>query len=185
MRALETQSKDTIVNWCVDYAEARVLPIYAAEYPSDSRVHVALGAAREYLAGHIKLPLAKAIAYCSCRDAAREAEDHPAARVAVQACGQAALTAHTPLHSIGMIFYGTAAIAYSRAGMGECGELYHRIAAAECAKAETALRAVSVRNEAHPAQLAWWKNSVFGRRDAAAHGGRDGFSHTEGGLKRL
>lgn len=167
--ALETQSKDTIVKWSLDYAERRVLPVYEAAFPADGRARAALEAAHGYLAGGITLRDAKADAYRNCRDAARDAEGLPAARSAALACGQAALTVHTPLHAIGMVFYGTAALAYARSGSGASGEVCG-IAAAECAAAEASLRAVSVLNGARPARLRWWKNSVFGRRDEAPEG---------------
>jgi len=36
MRLIETQSKETLVNWAVDYAEANFLPIYVKQYPLDA-----------------------------------------------------------------------------------------------------------------------------------------------------
>jgi hypothetical protein len=164
MRTLETQSKDIIITWCTRYAGEFVLPIYEAAYPLDGRIRAALDAARKYSAGNIKQSAAKKIAYCNCRDAARESENHLAAQAAARACGQAALTVHTPLHSIGMVFYAMAAIAYSRAGIAESKEVYDRIAEEECAKAEASLYAVLVQNEPNPAKLNWWKNSIFGQR---------------------
>ena len=36
MRLIETQSKATLANWALDYAERHYLPIYAAHFPQDS-----------------------------------------------------------------------------------------------------------------------------------------------------
>ena len=37
MRLIETQSKESLVNWAVGYAEANFLPIYTKHYPEDHR----------------------------------------------------------------------------------------------------------------------------------------------------
>jgi hypothetical protein len=61
MRLIETQSKITIANWCVDYAEQYILPIYEKAYPDDVRPSAAIAAARDWLGGKIKLPVAKKV----------------------------------------------------------------------------------------------------------------------------
>jgi len=45
MRLIETQSKATIAAWCIGYAEAQTLPIYAKTFPHDRRPFHALQAA--------------------------------------------------------------------------------------------------------------------------------------------
>lgn len=155
MRLIETQSKATIASWCMDYAETHILPIYERAYPDDPRPRSALEASRRWFEGRVKLPEVKNIILNECHAAAREAEDNPAAQAAARACGQAAACFHTPTHSLGLAFYGAAAIAYDRAGLKETPETYDRIAAQECAKMEAALRAVSVENEPNPAKLKW------------------------------
>ena len=87
--------------------------------------------------------------------AAREAEDYPAAQAAARTCGQAAACIHTPTHSLGLAFYGSAAIAYDRVGTNEPSGVYDRIAAEECAKMEDDLRRIAVENEPHPAKINW------------------------------
>jgi len=59
-------------------------------------------------------------------------------------------------HSLGLAFYGAAAIAYNRVGINEKPEVYDLIAAEECAKMEAALRAVAVENEPNPAKIKWY-----------------------------
>lgn len=154
MRLIETQSKATIANWCIGYAEEHILPIYEAAYPGDTRPRDALSAARDWFAGKIKLPEAKRF-ILAAHGAAREAEENPAAQAAARAVGQAASIIHVPSHSLGLAFYGAAAVAYARVGTGERPEVYEEIAAGECARMEEALRSVAVPNEEHPAKVKW------------------------------
>ena len=86
IKLVETQSKETIASWCVDYATAHLLPIYVEVYPDDLRPALALRAARDWLAGNIKLPQAKA-AILDCHAAARDAEGNPTAQAAARAIG--------------------------------------------------------------------------------------------------
>lgn len=45
-RLIETQSKATLANWALDYAQSAVLPLWSARRPDDSRPRDALAAAR-------------------------------------------------------------------------------------------------------------------------------------------
>ena len=156
MRLIETQSKTTLANWCIDYAEEHILSIYKKQFPDDERCEHALLAAREWLDGKVKLPYVKNIILNECHAAARETDDFPAAQAAARTCGQVAACIHTPTHSLGLAFYGAAAIAYDRVGLNEKAEVYDQIAAVECAKMEAALRTVSVENEPNPAKIKWY-----------------------------
>lgn len=155
MGLIETQSKATIASWCLDYTEEHILPIFEKECPSDGRPRMALDASRRWFEGTAKLPEVKKIILNECHAAARELDDNPVAQAAARACGQAAACFHTPAHSLGLAFYGSAAIAYDRVGLGEKPEVYDKIAAEECAKMEAALRAVAVENEPNPAKINW------------------------------
>ena len=154
MRLIETQSKTTLANWSIDYAETNILSIYESAYPADTRLREALNAARDWLAGKIKLPVVKKLVL-DTHAAAREAEAYPAAQAAARTIGQAAATIHTPTHALGLALYGAMAVAYNRAGIHEKPEVYEQMAAEECAKMEAALRAVSVPNEPNPAKINW------------------------------
>lgn len=155
MRLIETQSKTTIGDWCVDYAEKYILNIYEKAFPEDDRLHLAVEAYRSYRKGELKLPeLKKAVALTV--QAAKEAEKNPAAQAAARTIGQAIGAVYTPTHSLGLAFYGAAAIAYDRVGLEEKPEVYDRIAAQECAKMEEALRACMVENEKNPAKIKWY-----------------------------
>ena len=155
MSLIETQSKMTISNWCMDYAEEHILPIFERECPGDLRPRSAIAAARRWFEGKAKLSEVKQIILKECHAVARELEDKPAAQAAARACGQASACFHTPTHSLGLAFYGAAAIAYERVGTTEKSEIYDLIAAEECAKMEAALRAVMVEDEPNPAKIDW------------------------------
>lgn len=154
IKLAETQSKTTLANWCVAYAESRLLPIYESAYPDDSRPREALAAAREWLGGGIKLPQAKAV-ILQCHAAAREAEAHPAAQAAARAIGQCASTIHSASHCAGLALYGALAVAYDRAGIDAAWSELERFAAEECGRMEAALCAVAVEDEPRPAKMTW------------------------------
>ena len=155
MSLIETQSKTTIGDWCVDYAEKYILNIYEKAFPEDDRLRLAVEAYRSYRKGEPKLPeLKKAVALTV--QAAKEAEKNPAAQAAARTIGQAIGAVYTPTHSLGLAFYGAAAIAYDRVGLEEKPEVYDQIAAQECAKMEEALRACMVENEKNPAKIKWY-----------------------------
>jgi hypothetical protein len=155
MRAIETQSKATIAGWCLDYCERHILPVFEKRRPGDTRPRTALNASRDWFEGKKKLPEVRNIILNECHAAARELDGDPAAQAAARACGQAAACFHAPTHSLGLAFYGAAAIAYDRAGPNETDETYDQIAAHECAKMEAALREVYIENEPNPAKINW------------------------------
>lgn len=154
MGLIETQSKTTIVTWCINYAEEHILHIYDKAYPNDSRPRETLNAAKDWLDGKIKLPVVKKLIQ-ETRNAAREAEDNPAAQAAARTIGQAAAVILTPTNSLSLAFYGSAAIAYDRVGIHEKPEIYEQIAAEECAKMEKALRSIAVVNEENVVKVNW------------------------------
>ncbi len=82
MKLIETQSKATIAQWCLDYAEAHMPPIYQKYYPGDERPRMALTASRDWFEGRKKLPEVRQIILHECHAAAREAEAFPAAQAA-------------------------------------------------------------------------------------------------------
>lgn len=154
MRLIETQSKNTIVKWCNEYAREHILPIYEKDYPGDSRLENALDAINEYLKGNIKLTQAKKIIK-EAQIAAREAEGNPAAQAAARAIGATTATINTLTSSLGLAFYGSASIAYSTVGVKETPEVYDEIAARECKNMEDALRKVAITDEPNPAKIKW------------------------------
>ena len=155
MRLIETQSKTTLANWCIDYAEQVIIPIYEKHNPDDNRPHHALTAAREWLCGNMKLPEVKKIILNECHAAARELDTNPTAQAAARTCGQAAASIHAPTHSLGLALYGALAVAYDKLGVNTEWDTLLSTAAIECANMEAALRAVAIENEPNPAKINW------------------------------
>lgn len=154
VRLIETQSRATLAIWAVDYAQQIILPLWTKYYPNDVRPQNALDAAREWLAGTIKLPPAKA-AILECHAVAREASPNPAAQAAARAIGQSASTIHSARHCIGLALYGAIAVAYDRLGPTAAWPQVEQCAAVECGRMLEALRAVAVENEPNPAKINW------------------------------
>ena len=156
MRLIETQSKETIVTWCLNYAKMNILPIYNKHIPDDDRPLKAINAANDYLKGSVKFTEVKDIILNQCHQAARELDDNPAAQAAARTIGQAASSIHTVTHALGLAFYGSAAIAYDRVGLNESQAVYAKIAREECEKMYASLKAVSVENEVNPVKVKWY-----------------------------
>ena len=151
---VETQSKETLSNWTLSYAERTLLPIWRKHHPEDTRPEEAIAAARAWLAGEIKLPQAKP-AILACHGAAREAGNHPAAQAAARAIGQCASTIHAATHCMGLALYGALAIAYDVRGIDAAWSELEEYAAAECGRMQEALRVVAIADEVKLAKLNW------------------------------
>jgi len=155
MKLIDTQSKPTIRKWCIDYTEIHILPIFEKRSAGDDRPRNALKAARDYLDGKVKFPIVKDIILNQCHAAARELDSDPAAQAAARACGQGSAVVHTLSHSLGLYFYGVAAVAYDRIGTGGTAEEYDKIAKEVCADLTTALQTVAIEDEPNPAKIKW------------------------------
>jgi hypothetical protein len=156
MRLIETQSKTTIANWTLDYAEQKILPLFEKHCPDDARPAHAIAAAREWLDGKVKLPYVKNIILNECHAAARELDGNPVAQAAARAIGQSAGSIHAAPHSLGLYFYAAAAVAYDRLGLNASKAEYEAVAEEVCADYTAALCAVAVENEPNPAQCKWY-----------------------------
>lgn len=154
VKIIETQSKVTLATWALDYSEQVIAPLFSKYYPDDMRPQSALNAAREWLAGEIKLPQAKT-AILQCHGAAREAEANPVAQAAARAIGQSASTIHAAGHCIGLALYGALAVAYDTLGTSAPWDKLEKCAADECRRMRDALHAVAVENEPSPARIHW------------------------------
>jgi hypothetical protein len=152
---IDTQNKDIIRKWCLDYAENKILLIFEKHCPLDERPRNAIKAAHDYIAGKVRFPAVKNIILNECHAAARELENHPAAQAAARAVGQGSAVVHTLTHSLGLFFYAAAAIAYDRLGLEARDDEYEKIAEEICFDYTDALRSVAVDNEPNPAKLKW------------------------------
>lgn len=154
VKLVETQSKETLAHWAAEYAQKVMLPLWLKHFPADLRPRNALSAAKQWLAGEIKLPQAKD-AILECHAAARNAEDAPSAQAAARAIGQSASTIHSARHCIGLPMYGAMAVAYDTLGVDASWAELEKCAAKECGRMLRALKAVSVENEQKPAKINW------------------------------
>ncbi len=155
MKLIDSQSKETICRWCIDYAKANFLPIFEKRCPDDPRPKHALESAEEYLAGKVKFTTVKDVILNECHAAARELDGDPAAQAAARACGQASAVVHTLTHSLGLYFYGAAAVAYDRLGTQATNDAYSAVADEIGAELIASLKAVAVEDEPNPVNLTW------------------------------
>ena len=138
MKIIETQSKETLTNWSVNYANEILIPIFERHCKEEIRPKLALISINEYIDKKIKLTdLKKVVAECNA--CAKELDNNPIAQAAARAVGQAAAVIYTPTHSLGLAFYASAAIAYDRVGFNESDEVYDNIAAEVCSDYENRL----------------------------------------------
>lgn len=154
MTLISTQSKITLAEWAVVYAEENYLEIYKKEYGDDSRLDKVIAACKDYVNGSIKLKdlklLLKEAAAC-----AREVKETEAARAAAHAVATACAVVQTPSNALGFLFYGAAATAYHRAGIQETQEIYDKLALNELKKAYESLKKAAVPDEVNPAKINW------------------------------
>lgn len=130
LRLIESQSKQTICKWCLDYAEQHFLPIFEKHRLGDHPRN-ALNAARDYINGKLKFSEAKGHIWY---DADGKTGSDPIIQAAENAIGQAASVVRYPSkwHALAVYFYGVAAIAYDRVGLNESAEVYTSIAEEVC-----------------------------------------------------
>ena len=152
---IDTQSKDTIRMWCLSYAVNNILPIYEKHCPGDERPRNAINTAYDYMDGKVKFMVVRDVILNDCHAVARELDGNPTAQAAARAVGQGSAVVHTLTHSLGLLFYAAAAVAYDRAGLEGPDEVYAKIAEEVCLDYTNALRAIAVEDEACPAKLKW------------------------------
>ncbi len=134
------QPKALLVNWALDFTQARILPVFLRRCPGDARPRMALDAARDWLAGRVKLPFVRDIILNQAHAAAREMDKDPAAQAAARAAAQAASSVHAVRHALGALYYGAAALAYDRLGTRAAPAAYQAVFEQLCAEMAQALR---------------------------------------------
>ncbi len=150
---IETQSKTTLGNWVLSYAEEKFIPIYKKTF-SDDRLYLTLKAAKDWFDKKIKLPEVKNYIY-DCHTAAKEAYEYPAAQAAARAVAHSASVAHTASHTLGFAIYGITAVLYDSTGTNETKQTYDTLAGEECFRMEEALRRIAITDEKNPAKINW------------------------------
>ena len=154
MRLIETQSKDTLGSWAVNYVKDNYLKIYEEECPQDFIMRDAITSCEDYLQGSKKLDEVKPVLKAAVQ-AARDIADNPVAQAAARAISTACATIQTPTNSLGFVFYGAATEAYSREGLTQQAEIYDIIATQEFKKALASLQQVAVEDEQNSAKIKW------------------------------
>lgn len=155
MHLIETQSKDTLCRWALDYVQTQYLPILMDRNCCDTRFSEALEAVQDYLEGKRSLKELKA----STKSAALAVKEIPPenadALAAAKAIHVACCVAQTPTSALGFTFYGAAAYAYHRAGLKESPSVYDVLATEEFERLLYSLRSISIQNEPNPIQVDW------------------------------
>ena len=146
---VQAQSKITLAKWAIDYAEDVILKIWMKHYPDDSRPNEAITAARRWLTGEVKLPYAKC-RILDCHAAAREVEFNLAAFISARAIAQCASAIHSARHCMGLVMYGSLAIAYDKLGYDASKAEIDECVKDECIRMKDALVRISVDNEKNP-----------------------------------
>lgn len=153
-RLIETQSKATLSGWAIAYSKQNYLKIYEKENPKDLRLREIISLCEKHLNGEIKLAELKP-ALKQAREIAQSSAENPVAQAAARAVSTACAAVQTPTNALGFLFYGSAAVAYSEAGLSETAEVYNKIASDELKKAFDSIKKVSVADEPNPAKINW------------------------------
>ena len=151
MRAIETQSRETLARWALDCAERRYLPLLPDGEPAGKTLRETAAAVRSHLNGTLTKKELKPL----LTEARKIALSDPAEQAAARAAATAFGVSQTPTNALGFTFYGAAAAAYREAGTAESQECYDRLAAAELTALLRELEAVSVPDEPNPVRPNW------------------------------
>lgn len=154
MRVIETQSKETISLWAVNYVEQNILNIYEKESNSDLRLREVIISTKEYLRGNMKLKEIKE-ALREVKTIPKEVEENPVAQASARAILTACATIQTPTNALGFTFYSVAAIVYNQVGVKEKVETYDKLAINEFVKVLESLQEVAIKNEVNPVKVSW------------------------------
>ncbi|MGI5893773.1 MAG: putative immunity protein [Candidatus Merdivicinus sp.] len=154
MRLMETQSKRTLSEWAVDFAESSYLPILEAEISDADPFVQAIAMCRNYWEGSTAAKDVKA-AVRQVTQLARELEENPIGQAAARAVATACAAWQTPTSALGFLFYGAAAAAYHHAGLDEKIEIYQALAQEELQRALESLRQAAILDEPNPAKIEW------------------------------
>ena len=154
MRQIETQSRDTLANWALDFAQKRYEPIFLEQRPEDLRMQQLLALCQAVQAGQVTRKEEKA-AIQAARKALGELAQEPVAEAAARAIVTACGVYQTPTNALGFLFYGAAAVVYHQEGLSQTAEYYEERAQREWEEAIQSLKEVSVAAEPNPVKVDW------------------------------
>jgi hypothetical protein len=104
---LEEEDRRVVALWAAACAE-RVLPLFTACAPDDTRPQEAIEGVREFARGEARIGPVRALAVAA--HAAARSVDDPAAVAAARAAGHAAAVAHMASHALGAPAYAAQAV---------------------------------------------------------------------------
>lgn len=154
MHLMETQSKQTLAAWAIQYAKDHVLGLYENYLPDDKTMRAVILECEQYLRGTKTLKDIKPV----IREAAlfaRNCNAGPIQQAAARGIATACATIQTPTNALGFLFYTAAAIVYHNEGLNQDTAAYDRLANEQLALAYTSLQQAAIVDEAHPAKLKW------------------------------
>lgn len=154
MRLIETQSKETLMKWTVDYAKEEYLPIYRKRCGEDVSLQEAVAACERYIKGEETLKEVKPVLKEAVQTA-RDAKEDSIVQAAARAVSTACFVIQTPTNALGFLFYGAAAKAYDHAGLEEKMEVYDQLAEEELKHAYDSLKISAVEDEPNPVKINW------------------------------
>lgn len=152
MALIETQSKETLSKWAIDYVKAHYLSIYE-NLTNDNTLSEAIKICESYLANETKLADVKLVIK-QARAVAQSCKD-PIAQASARAISTAMGVITTPTNGLGFTFYGACCMAYHQAGLKEEQEVYNQIASKELMNIYESLKDVAIENEPHPVKIKW------------------------------
>ena len=150
MRLIETQSKETLANWAIDYAYEKYFPIYSINDNTDELIKIC----KEAINDKSKLPEAKS-AIKQMRQNAKELTNEPVNLATIKAISTACATIQTPSNAFGFLLYGSAAITYFKLGLKDSQENYDNLASNELKEALASLQKRAILNESKPVKIKW------------------------------
>lgn len=150
MYLIETQSKETLANWAIDYAYEKYFPIYSINDNTEELIE----RCKKAINDKSKLPEAK-LAIKQMRQSAKEIANEPVNLAAIKAISTACATIQTPSNAFGFLLYGSAAIAYFKLGLESSQESYDDFASNELKEALTSLQKRAILNEPKPVKIKW------------------------------
>ena len=154
MAVIETQSRETLSAWALDWAENHFLEIYEKYDAEDLRLRSLVDVCRECLEGERPLKEIKPFLK-EAREAAKAAEKNPVAQAAARAVATAFAVPQTATNALGFTFYGAAALVYDAIGTEEKPEVYDRMATEKLGRMLESLKSVSVADEKNPVKVKW------------------------------
>lgn len=154
MHTIETQSKETLGKWAVEYVKQNYLPIYEEVSEGDTSFHQIISEIELFLIHERKLAEIKPFLK-EAREIAKKSGDDPIKQAAARAISTACAVVQTPTNALGFTFYGAALVAYHTLGVNAKENMYDEVAEKEFNTILNSILKVAVTDEKNPAKIKW------------------------------